>query len=209
MLRYYDPSSGGQILYAGAPISEYNPSELRDQIAVVTQDPILFTGTLFENIAYGCDPPPSREHVVEAAKQANCWEFIQQLPGGLDEEIGARQLSGGQRQRVAIARALCRRPKVLLLDEATSALDSASEYLVNQSISDIIKKGEITVWIVAHRLSTIKSANRIMVLENGKIVENGSFDELDQPGSAFRKLVGSQIERDDEGESTSTDEVRA
>lgn len=168
---------------------------------MVTQDPILFTGTLFDNIAYGCDPPPSREQVIEAAKLANCWEFIEQLPKGLDEEIGPRQLSGGQRQRAAIARALCRKPKVLLLDEATSALDSASEYLVNKSISDIIHQGEITVWIVAHRLSTIKSANRIMVLQDGKIVESGTFEDLDQPGSAFRKLVGSQIERDDqEGE---------
>ncbi|CAO1615991.1 unnamed protein product [Sympodiomycopsis kandeliae] len=202
MLRYYDPDSG-KVTYGGADISEINPESLRDQLAVVTQDPVLFTGTIFENIAYGCDPPPSREQVKEAATMANCWEFISQLPNGLDESIGARQLSGGQRQRVAIARALCRKPKVLLLDEATSALDSASEHLVNKSIGDIIQQGQITVWIVAHRLSTIKSAGRIMVLKEGKIVESGSFEELDRPGSAFRQLVGSQIERDDEADNGS------
>lgn len=199
MLRYYDPASG-KVIYGGADISEIQPSSLRDQMAVVTQDPVLFTGTVFENIAYGCDPPPSREQVKEAADMANCWEFISTLPKGLDEHIGPRQLSGGQRQRVAIARALCRKPRVLLLDEATSALDSASEHLVNKSIGDIIAQGKITVWIVAHRLSTIKSAGRILVLKDGKIVENGSFEELDKPGSAFRQLAGSQIERDDEGD---------
>lgn len=199
LLRYYDPNNG-VITYGGAPLTDIRPDSLRDQLAVVTQEPTLFAGSLFENIAYGTDPPPSRQQIEEAAKMANCWEFIEQLPQGLDTEIGARQLSGGQRQRVAIARALCRRPKVLLLDEATSALDAASEYLVNQSISEIIRQGEITVWIVAHRLSTIKSAQRIVVLQEGRIVESGSFEQLDRPGSAFRKLVGSQIERDDEGD---------
>lgn len=194
LLRYYDPSSGS-IAYGGAELTEILPSSLRDQLGVVTQDHILFAGTLFENIAYGNDPPPSRRQVEEAARTANCWEFIEKLPQGLDTEIGAGQLSGGQRQRVAIARALCRKPKVLLLDEATSALDAASEYLVNQSISEIIRQGEITVWIVAHRLSTIRSAQRIIVLQDGRIVESGSFEDLDYPGTAFRKLVGSQIER--------------
>ncbi|CAO1619949.1 unnamed protein product [Parajaminaea phylloscopi] len=204
LLRYYDPNQGA-ITFGGADLTEVLPSSLRDQLAVVTQDPILFAGTLFENIAYGCDPPASRQQVEEAARMANCWEFIGQLPQGLDTEIGARQLSGGQRQRVAIARALCRKPQVLLLDEATSALDAASEYLVNQSISEIIRQGEITVWIVAHRLSTIRSAQRIMVLQDGAIVETGSFEELDHAGSAFRKLVGSQIERDGEDDAETAD----
>lgn len=202
LLRYYDPNSGS-ISYGGADLTQILPSSLRGQLAVVTQDPILFAGTLFNNIAYGSDPPPSRQQVEEAARMANCWEFIEQLPKALDTEIGARQLSGGQRQRVAIARALCRKPKILLLDEATSALDAASEYLVNQSISEIIRQGEITVWIVAHRLSTIRSAQRIIVLQDGRIVESGSFEELDRAGSAFRKLVGSQIERDDDAETQS------
>ncbi|PWN29770.1 hypothetical protein BDZ90DRAFT_273637 [Jaminaea rosea] len=206
LLRYYDPTHGS-ITYGGAPITDILPAALRDQLAVVTQDPILFAGTVFDNIAYGSDPTPSRQQVEEAAKMANCWEFIEQLPKGLDTEIGARQLSGGQRQRVAIARALCRRPKVLLLDEATSALDAASEHLVNQSISEIIRKGDITVWIVAHRLSTIRSAQRIVVLKGGKIVESGSFEALDKPGSAFRQLIGSQIERDDEGASEVVEDV--
>ncbi len=121
--------------------------------------------------------------------------------------IGSRQLSGGQRQRIAIARALVRKPSILLLDEATSALDSASELMVNQAIEQIIKEGKITVWIVAHRLSTIKSANNIQVLEKGRIVEQGTFEELDRPGSRFRSLMAAQLEAN-EGPVEEQEEVR-
>jgi putative ABC transport system ATP-binding protein len=192
MLRFYDPDSG-VVSFAGEDLRELKPEKLRSLIGVVTQDPTLFDGTIAENIAYGCSGA-TREDIEQAAKDANCWDFIQDLKNGLDTSIGARQLSGGQRQRVSIARALVRKPSILLLDEATSALDSASEYLVNQAIEKIIKQGQITVWIVAHRLSTIKSAGKILVLDKGMIVETGSFEELDRPGSRFRSLMAAQLE---------------
>jgi putative ABC transport system ATP-binding protein len=192
MLRFYDPDSG-VVSFAGQDLRELKPEKLRSMIGVVTQDPTLFDGTIAENIAYGYSDA-TREDIEQAAKKANCWEFIQELKNGLDTSIGARQLSGGQRQRVAIARALVRNPSILLLDEATSALDSASEFLVNQAIEKIIEQGQITVWIVAHRLSTIKSAGKILVLDKGLIVESGSFEELDRPGSRFRSLMAAQLE---------------
>lgn len=192
MLRFYDPDSGS-VSFAGQDLRELKPEKLRSLIGVVTQDPTLFDGTIAENIAYGYNDA-TREDIEQAAKKANCWDFIQELKNGLDTPIGARQLSGGQRQRVAIARALVRKPSILLLDEATSALDSASEFLVNQAIETIIEQGQITVWIVAHRLSTIKSAGKILVLDKGMIVESGSFEELDRPGSRFRSLMAAQLE---------------
>lgn len=192
MLRFYDPDSG-VVSFAGQDLRELKPEKLRAMVGVVTQDPTLFDGTIAENIAYGYSDA-TREDIEQAAKKANCWEFIQELKNGLDTSIGARQLSGGQRQRVAIARALVRNPSILLLDEATSALDSASEFLVNQAIETIIEQGQITVWIVAHRLSTIKSAGKILVLDKGMIVESGTFEELDRPGSRFRSLMAAQLE---------------
>ncbi|UZJ51787.1 hypothetical protein CBS101457_001107 [Exobasidium rhododendri] len=192
MLRFYDPDTGS-VTFAGQDIRALKPEKLRSLIGVVTQDPTLFDGTIAENISYGYKEA-TKEDIEQAAKKANCWDFIQELPDGINTHIGARQLSGGQRQRVAIARALVRKPSILLLDEATSALDSASEFLVNQAIESIIKQGQITVWIVAHRLSTIKSAGKIIVLDKGLIVESGSFDELDRPGSRFRSLMAAQLE---------------
>ncbi|PWN35298.1 putative ATP-binding cassette transporter [Meira miltonrushii] len=192
MLRFYDADKG-TVSFGDVDIKSLKPEKLREMIGVVTQDPTLFDGTLAENIAYGYKGA-TREEIIQAAKQANCWEFISEMKNGLDTRIGARQLSGGQRQRVAIARALVRKPSILLLDEATSALDSASEFLVNQAIESIIRQGKITVWIVAHRLSTIKSAGKILVLDKGKIVESGPFEELDQPGSRFRSLMAAQLE---------------
>lgn len=208
MLRFYDPDAGSVTL-GGRDIRDFKPEALRSLIGVVTQDPTLFDGTIAENIAYGY-PQATREDIEEAARQANCLDFVAQLSNGLDTHIGARQLSGGQRQRVAIARALVRKPSVLLLDEATSALDSASEFLVNQAIERIIREGKITVWIVAHRLSTIKSAGSILVLDKGRIVESGPFEELDRPGSRFRSLMAAQLEASaptavDTEESTATE----
>ncbi|PWN47762.1 hypothetical protein IE53DRAFT_390093 [Violaceomyces palustris] len=192
LLRYYDPSSGS-ISLAGKDLRSYSPESIRKQIAVVPQEPILFDGTLEENIKYGTEGA-TREEVERAAELAGCHAFVKDLSNGLDTKIGSRQLSGGQKQRVAIARALVKRPSILLLDEATSALDSASELLVNQAIDSIIREGKITVWIVAHRLSTIKSASNILVLDKGKIVEKGSFNELDRPGTRFRSLMAAQLD---------------
>ncbi len=176
LLRFYDPTKG-KILLAGQDLASYRPESVRKHLAFVPQEPILFDGTLEENIKYGTESA-TREEVEQAARMAGCESFISEMPKGLDKTIiGSRQLSGGQRQRIAIARALVRKPSILLLDEATSALDSASELMVNKAIEQIISEGKITVWIVAHRLSTIKSANNIQVLEKGKIVEQGTFEQ--------------------------------
>ena len=191
LLRFYDPNSG-RIVIGDQDLANLQPESVRKQIAVVPQEPILFDGTVEDNIRYGSDGV-SREDVEHAAKLAGCDAFLRDLPRGLDTVIGARQLSGGQRQRVAIARALVKKPAILLLDEATSALDSASELLVNRAIESIIREGKITVWIVAHRLSTIKSASNIHVLENGRIVETGTFSQLDKPGTRFRALMAAQL----------------
>lgn len=192
LLRFYDPVKG-KILVAGRDLGTYRPESVRKHLAFVPQEPILFDGTLEDNIKYGTDSA-TREQVEHAARMAGCESFISEMPRGLDTLIGSRQLSGGQRQRIAIARALVRKPSILLLDEATSALDSASELMVNEAIQHIIRQAEITVWIVAHRLSTIKSANNIHVLENGRIVEHGSFQQLDRPGSRFRALMAAQLQ---------------
>lgn len=197
LLRYYEQNSGA-ILFNGTDIREYTPESLRAVMGVVPQEPVLFPGTISDNIAYGA-PNTTRADVESAAEAANCSEFISQLPRGYDTVIGPRELSGGQRQRIAIARALVRRPAVLLLDEATSALDSASELLVNQAITRIIKEGNVTVWIVAHRLSTIRAAGTIMLLEGGRITESGTLAELDRSGTHFRALMSSQLSENSSG----------
>ncbi|GAC98812.1 ABC multidrug transporter Mdr1 [Pseudozyma hubeiensis SY62] len=192
LLRFYDPNQG-KILLDGRDLASFRPESVRKHLAFVPQEPILFDGTLEENIKYGT-PSATREDVVLAARMSGCESFIAEMPRGLDTVIGSRQLSGGQRQRIAIARALVRKPSILLLDEATSALDSASELMVNKAIEEIIREGKITVWIVAHRLSTIRSANNIQVLEKGRIVEQGTFEQLDRPGSRFRSLMAAQLD---------------
>ncbi|WFD30653.1 hypothetical protein MSPP1_001674 [Malassezia sp. CBS 17886] len=192
LLRFYEPDAG-TISVDGQDIRGIAPVSLRSVMGVVSQEPTLFAGTIADNIAYGA-PSATREDVVHAARAAHCVEFIEALPHGFDQHIGPRELSGGQQQRIAIARALVRQPSILLLDEATSALDSASELLVNQAVSSIIDEGKSTVWIVAHRLSTIRAAHTILVLENGVIAEAGTFEELDRPGSRFRALMSSQLQ---------------
>ncbi|KOS12761.1 atp-binding cassette transporter [Malassezia pachydermatis] len=191
LLRFYEPESG-VVSLDGQDIREFTPESLRDVMGVVPQEPILFEGTIADNILYG-SPKATRADMERAARAAHCTEFIEALPQGFDTHIGPRELSGGQRQRIAIARALVREPRVLLLDEATSALDSASELLINEAITSIIREGRTTVWIVAHRLSTIRAADTILMLEQGQIVEAGSFEQLDQPGSRFRALMQSQL----------------
>ena len=207
LLRYYEPQSG-KILFNGQDISQFTPESLREVMGVVAQEPTLFPGTIAENIAYGT-PGATREQVEHAAEAANCTDFIRTLPAGFDTHIGPRELSGGQRQRIAIARALVREPSVLMLDEATSALDSASELLVNQAVSRIIQDGNVTVWIVAHRLSTIRTANKILLLDAGRIVEAGTFEQLDRPGSRFRKLMSSQLAQTVEDTPEGAEPVRA
>ncbi|KAL7418586.1 ATP-binding cassette permease mdl1 [Cryptotrichosporon argae] len=189
--RFYDPTSG-RVTFDGTDIREFRPESWRARIGVVFQDPILFAGTVHDNIAYG-SPDATRADVEDAARAANC-DFIWDLPQGFDTIIGKASLSGGQRQRVSIARALVRNPSILLLDEATSALDSTSEEAVNAAIDDIIHRRAITVVLAAHRLSSIARAERVVVLENGVISEQGRYDVLSKrEGSRFRTLMAAQL----------------
>lgn len=176
LLRFYDPANGA-ILFDGKLASSYDLSVLRNQMAVVPQDVFLFGGTILENIAYG-DPHATEEKIMEAAKKANAWEFIQKFPEGLQTIVGERgvQLSGGQRQRIAIARAVLKDPRILILDEATSALDSESERLVQDAL-DKLMQGRTSI-VIAHRLSTVRRADMILVMDKGMIVEEGTHVEL-------------------------------
>lgn len=176
LLRFYEPQSGS-ILFDGKNARELAISELRNNMALVPQEILLFGGTIRENIAYG-KPQASEEEILEAAKQANAIEFIEKFPEGLDTLVGERgvQLSGGQRQRVAIARAILKDPAVLILDEATSSLDSNSEQLVQEALNNLMKGR--TSFVIAHRLSTIKNADKILVIEQGKVIESGTHEEL-------------------------------
>lgn len=192
LLRLYDPVSGS-ILFDGKKSTAFPLSELRSQMAVVPQDVFLFGGTIAENIAYG-KPDATAEEMEEAAKKANAWEFIQRFPLGLQTVVGERgiQLSGGQRQRIAIARAVLKNPRILILDEATSALDSESEKLVQDAL-DKLMEGRTSI-VIAHRLATVRQADKIIVLDKGRIVEEGTHAELiGLDGGLYRTLSDMQF----------------
>ncbi len=176
ILRMHDVTSG-EILIDGQNIAKVTQESLRENIGMVPQDPILFHRTIMENIRYG-RPEAAEEQVFEASKLAHCHEFIEELPEGYNTYVGERgiKLSGGERQRVAIARAILRDAPILILDEATSSLDSASERLIQEALSNLMLNK--TVIVVAHRLSTIKQMDRIILIEDGKIVEWGSHEAL-------------------------------
>lgn len=185
LLQFYKPVSGS-LLFNGIEASEINLNRFREQFAIVPQEVLLFGGSIKENILYG-KPNASDSELIEAAKQANAFEFIEKLPEGFDTIVGDRgiQLSGGQRQRVAIARAVLRDPKILILDEATSSLDSESERLVQDALNKLMKGR--TSFVVAHRLSTIKQANKIVVLKEGNVAEIGTHHQLlDQKGEYYK-----------------------
>ncbi|KAH6914032.1 ATP-binding cassette transporter [Coprinopsis sp. MPI-PUGE-AT-0042] len=191
LLRYYDPVQG-KITFDGQDIREFSTVSWRNIIGIVPQDPVLFTGTIASNIAYG-NSNATREEIETAAREANC-EFIWGMPNGFDTEISRLSLSGGQRQRLAIARALLKKPRILALDEATSALDATSERRVNDAIDKILRSRQTTCIFVAHRLSTIARASRIVVLEDGQITESGTYRELvAQENSRFRALMAAQL----------------
>lgn len=193
LLRFYNPVEG-RILINGTDITTMNAKSLRRKIGIVSQEPVLFSGTIAENIAYGV-PGATKAEIVAAARQANC-QFISDFPSGIETNVGPRgaQLSGGQKQRIAIARALIKNPDILILDEATSALDAESETLVNSALAALLRGNNTTISI-AHRLSTIKRSDTIIVLGNdGKVAEIGSYKDLSsRPDGAFTKLMEWQM----------------
>ena len=189
--RFYEPVEGG-IRLDGIPLTQYSLKSLREQIAVVSQKVVLFNDTIEANIAYGALAGTTREQVIQAAKLANAWEFIEEQPMGLAQEVGQDgvQLSGGQRQRIAIARALLKDAPILILDEATSALDNESERVIQNALNRLMA-GRTTL-VVAHRLSTIESADVILVLDQGQIVEKGSHQELLEKNGYYAQLQQAQ-----------------
>lgn len=188
--RFYDVTHG-RILLDGRDIREYQVRSLRDNIGMVLQDNILFSDSVRLNILMG-NPEASEEEVIRAAKAANAHDFILNLPDGYDTEVGERgvKLSGGQKQRIAIARVFLKNPPLLIFDEATSALDLESEHLIQEAMQELAK--DRTTFIVAHRLSTITHSDRIVVIENGKVIESGSHHELIQKKGAYQKLFNVQ-----------------
>jgi ATP-binding cassette, subfamily B, bacterial len=191
-LRFYDPGSGS-VMLDGVDISKLDPADLRAEIALVPQDAFIFGATVADNIAYGA-PGATREAVVAAAKQAAADDFISAMPQGYDTALGERgvTLSGGERQRIAIARAILKNAPVLLLDEATSALDAESETLV-QGALETLMKGRSTL-VIAHRLATIVNAHRILVIEAGRLVEEGSHASLMAANGLYARLARLQFE---------------
>jgi ABC-type multidrug transport system fused ATPase/permease subunit len=189
--RFYDVTEG-RVLVEGVDVRELGLASLRSVIAIVAQEPVLFSGTVRENIAYGREGA-SLADVVAAAKQAHAHAFIEGLADGYESKVGERgvKLSGGQRQRIAIARAILRDPRILILDEATSNLDSESEALVQEALGRLMH-GRTTL-VVAHRLSTVRDATRIVVLDRGRIVEQGPHDVLMGTQGLYRTLVEHQL----------------
>ena len=192
--RFYDIDSGS-ITIDGKDIRDLKISSLRDLIGIVTQDAILFNDTIARNIAYGCETEPPMEDIIEAAKQANAHEFMVdgRHPDGYESMAGEKgnNFSGGERQRISIARAIMKNPPIMILDEATSALDTVTERLVQDALNHLMENR--TVFAIAHRLSTIKHANQIIVLDQGKIIESGTHDELLVHNGKYRRLHDMQF----------------
>jgi ABC transporter fused permease/ATP-binding protein len=191
LLRMYDPG-GGRVTFDGIDVRELDPSWLRRQAGVVAQEPILFSTSILENVRYGVEAA-SLEAVHRALRTANAADFVASMPDGLETKVGERgtQLSGGQKQRIAIARALLRNPRLLILDEATSALDSENERLVKDALDRLMR--DRSTLIIAHRLSTVLHADRVLVLSDGRVVQSGSHASLVRQDGLYRKLVERQF----------------
>ena len=191
LLRFYDPQQGS-IRFDGVNLPDLNPAELRRRIAMVPQDPVIFGANAWENIRYGLDSVPDAA-VRAAADAAHASEFLDRLPEGFDTFLGERgvRLSGGQRQRIAIARALLRDPALLLLDEATSALDAESERLVQLALEGLMR-GRTSI-VIAHRLATVRQVDRILVLDQGRVVASGNHDSLMREGGLYARLAALQF----------------
>ncbi len=191
LMRFHDPQSG-RIVLDGVPIDQMDLHVLRERMAIVPQEPVIFSGTVIENIRYG-RPDASLADVHAAAEAAYAQAFIQELPEGFDTYLGDRgvRLSGGQRQRIAIARAILKNPPLLLLDEATSALDAQSEKMV-QAALDKAMVGRTTL-VIAHRLATVQRADVIWVMDRGRLVEQGTHAELQAKGGLYASLAALQF----------------
>ena len=192
LLRFYEPDSG-RILVDGIPARDFSIADLRSNLAIVPQEVLLLGGTVEENIRYG-KPSATKDEVIAASRLAACHEFIERFPDGYQTIVGDRgiKLSGGQRQRIAIARALLKDPAILILDEATSSLDSESEQLIQKALDSLLQNR--TAIIIAHRLSTIRRVDRIYVIEQGRVVETGTHDELySRADGAYRRLAALQF----------------
>ncbi|MBD1581415.1 lipid A export permease/ATP-binding protein MsbA [Pseudoalteromonas sp. S16_S37] len=189
--RYYDISLG-EILLDDVPIQQYKLKDLRRQFSVVSQQVVLFNDTIGNNIMYGLEQPLSKEQLIDVAKQAHVWEFVKDLPEGLDTVVGENgvMLSGGQRQRIAIARAIVKNAPILILDEATSALDTESERLIQDALETLM--ADKTSIVIAHRLSTIEKSDKIYVLEQGKVIEQGTHQALLASGGTYAALCQMQ-----------------
>ena len=189
--RFYDVSAG-RVMIDGRDVRDVKIKSLRRHIAMVLQDPVLFSGTIRENILYG-NPSASEKDIIKAAQAANAYDFIESLPEGFETQVGERGtlLSGGQKQRITIARAFLKNPEILILDEATSALDSQSEYLIQDAMSRLVKGR--TTFIIAHRLSTIIHADLIFVLSSGSIIESGTHEELLNKKGVYKGLYDGQF----------------
>ena len=188
--RFYDVNSGS-INIDGKNIKELKKESLRNLIGLVTQDSILFNDSVKNNLLIA-NPNASEKHIIECLNIANAWEFVEKLPDGINTNIGdsGNKLSGGQKQRLSIARAVLKNPPILVLDEATSALDSESEKLVQNALENLMKNK--TSIVIAHRLSTIQKADKIIVLEKGKIIESGVHKELMKKDGIYSNLVKMQ-----------------
>ena len=191
LTRFYEVESG-EITIDGYPISKLTLKSLRQQVGLVPQETVIFGGTVRENIAYGRFDA-TEEEIIQAAKSANAHEFITQLPNGYDTPIGERgaEISGGQRQRLAIARAILKDPRILILDEATSSLDTESEALIQEALANLMKGR--TTFVIAHRLSTVINADRILVLKDGEIVESGTHSQLLARNGLYHRLCNAQF----------------